>query len=136
MLYTAPNPNGITTLLPNSSCINIQNVKNILQNSSKHPGPNFEKSKQLLELMNKKNQSNNTLHLEQIMKQKLNFVDKEQDQNPPKSTDEYISNQIKLYIDECFKKMEQRINNRLEEMENRQMQKLDSILNHLQSNEK
>lgn len=133
MLHTAPNPNGITTLLPNASRINMQNVQNILQNSSIQPGPNSEKCKQLLELMAKSNQSNNTLHLEQLMKQKLNLVDKEHEQNFSKSRDEYVINQLKLYIDERFTNMEQRINNRLEDMEKRQMQKLDNILNLLQT---
>ncbi|XP_065354255.1 uncharacterized protein LOC135948747 isoform X2 [Calliphora vicina] len=128
MLHNAPNPNGVTTLLPNTSCINIQNVQNILQNSTK-PGPTSEKCKQLLEIMTQSSQSN-SMTLEQLMTQKMNIEHAKPDK---KSTDEDIFNQLKLHIDERFQQMEMRINRHMENMEQRQMQKLDNILNTLEN---
>ncbi|KAI8123297.1 hypothetical protein FF38_11734 [Lucilia cuprina] len=132
MLHTAPNPNGITTSLPNTACINIENVQNMLQNSRKQPGPTSERCKQLLELMTKANQSN-TLTLDQLMKQKMNIDQIKTDKN---SENDDILNQLKLHIDDRLQKMEQRINRYLEHMEERQMQKLDVILNTLQHTNK
>ncbi|KAM7359592.1 uncharacterized protein ACRADG_000261 isoform 2-T2 [Cochliomyia hominivorax] len=131
MLHVAPNPNGITTLLPNTSCINIRNIESVLQKSSKHTEHKSEKCKQLLELLGKRNQSN-ALALEQLMENKINITDKVQGFTFPTDLNEDCLNQLKLYIDERFNNMELRINKQLDDMEQRQMQKLDNILYLLQ----
>ncbi|TMW51626.1 hypothetical protein DOY81_003276 [Sarcophaga bullata] len=118
ILYIAPNPNGITTLLPNTnSYLNTANIQN----------------KQLLEVIkNTKILSNPTNSNSETFKGFKNLsIDDEKPSSTRQLTNDVIS-QLKFYIDERFKEVEERLKRRLDIMEERQMHKLDDILARIQ----
>ncbi|XP_061402281.1 uncharacterized protein LOC133338111 [Musca vetustissima] len=105
-IKTAPNPRGITTLIPNSD----ENATSELTN--------VEKSKRLLELLaQSKTLKENTQQFENM--------------NIAESDRSAIS--IQDYIDKRLSEVEERINQRLDLMEQRQMSVLNRLLEKLES---
>lgn len=133
ILYIAPNPNGVTTLLPNSGEVNMINFQNISHVLSKQSNPTSEKFKMLLDLMTKSNKcGGSSFTLDQLMKQKNNITSNECGATGSNDKNFNITDYIKLHIDERFQKMELHINQCLEDMEQRQNKKFEKILNIMQ----
>ncbi|XP_055847311.1 uncharacterized protein LOC129913013 [Episyrphus balteatus] len=134
-LNVAPNPDGITTLLPNR--INLDNVKELLNNSNQKLSPSAEKCKTFLETYNNVMNSGGSDLIAEF-KKGMQLQNEIQTMKPveiemTESLDS--SNIMKSYVDKKILESENRILKRLNEIEEAQSMKLDRILKLLEKNQ-
>lgn len=111
-LHIAPNPNGITTQVPN--CINLENVRGLINETS---SPASDKYKQLLKIMEK------STAFAQCSASSTTFAD----QSNTKSQKVEII-ELRNYIDGKFLQIEERLTERMLLMEKRQNEKFECLL--------
>ncbi|XP_055903807.1 uncharacterized protein LOC129939716 [Eupeodes corollae] len=132
-LNVAPNPNGITTLLPNR--INLDNVKELLNNSNQKLSPSAEKCKSFLETYNNVMNSGGS----DLIAKFKNSMDLQNELKTipalPLPLTETINDNSHIisYIDKKVQESENRILKRLDEIEETQNLKLDRILKLLEN---
>uniref|UniRef100_A0A1A9WTQ6 Uncharacterized protein n=1 Tax=Glossina brevipalpis TaxID=37001 RepID=A0A1A9WTQ6_9MUSC len=145
-IQIAPNPNGITSLMPNTiGKINVENVQNMLENSMQKTTPSAEKYKKFLEAIIKSgnstpakgsaliNQNFKALNQHDEAEAKLAQMNSNNDKTGGfDMTMTYLMERIDLR----FKEFENVIQQRINDMEQRQSAKLDKILNLLEKQEK
>lgn len=123
-LNVAPNPNGITTLLPNR--INLSNVKELLNNSNQKLSPSAEKCKNFLETYNNVMSSGGS-DLVAEFKNRMNLQNTSQIKFESANDSHDISQSIRSFMEKKIEESENRILKRLNEIEEVQNAKLDRI---------
>lgn len=143
-IQIAPNPNGITSLIPHTvGRINVENVQSMLANSTRKTTVPAEKYKKFLEAIIK---SGNSSAAKSSAFVNHNFKALNQhDESEGRVAQTNLNNDkiefemiryLMDHIDLRFKEFENVIQQRVNEIEQRQSAKLDRILNMLEKQQK